>query len=223
MRYCGGKARIAKHIAPVILRLASGRPIIEPFCGGLSMTIALSPILISDSSRPLVTLISAVRTGWTPPVLSETDYKRLRYDESDPVLRAYAGICCSWGGKWFGGYAKGHATNPRPQETTARTLLKRVGMTAHIPLLLSDYKNVEIPRGSLVYCDPPYINSTHAYPSESLFDHDEFWDWAKMISFSGSNVVVSERVAPDWASCVYERRTKLSLIGNDEAERLFLA
>lgn len=222
MRYCGGKARIVKHIAPVILDLARGRPVIEPFCGGLSMTMALSPVKISDSSEPLVTLIEAVREGWRPPAVSEDDYKRLRKDRSDPVLRAYAGLCCSWGGKWFGGYAKGHSTNPRPQETTAKTLVKRVEATAHIPLSLSDYREIDVPSGSLVYCDPPYLNSTNGYPPGVRFDHEEFWNWTFWVAASGSDVVVSERVAPDWAECVHERFTDLSLVGNREAERLFL-
>jgi len=61
MRYLGGKFRIAKKLAPIILELAKGRTLIEPFCGGLSMTEQLHPVYASDASVPLISLIQAVR------------------------------------------------------------------------------------------------------------------------------------------------------------------
>ena len=61
MRYLGGKFRIAKKLAPIILELAKGRTLIETFCGGLSMTEQLRTVYASDASVPLISLIQAVR------------------------------------------------------------------------------------------------------------------------------------------------------------------
>lgn len=44
----------------------------------------------------------------------------------------------------------------------------------------TDYENVPIPRDSVVYCDPPYVN-TAKYQSHKKkdFDYYRFYDWAE--------------------------------------------
>jgi len=64
MRYCGGKSRIAGWLAEQIAPFRAGRRLVEPFCGGLSATVALQPQLASDASVPLIHLIRACRRNF---------------------------------------------------------------------------------------------------------------------------------------------------------------
>ena len=53
------------------------------------------------------------------------------------------------------------------------------------------YDKVDIPDDSVIYCDPPYIN-TNKY-NDGGFDHDRFYDWLRNI---GRVVYVSEYTMP---------------------------
>ncbi len=109
MRYMGGKSRIAKQIAAVIdEHRQPGQLVWDAFCGGLSMSVALSkkgPVLASDACAPLIALYKAVQEGWDPPTeVSRQTYMAAKLlPDSDP-MKAFCGFGCSFGGKWFGGY-----------------------------------------------------------------------------------------------------------------------
>lgn len=111
MLYMGGKSRIAKELAATILSVTPRRDIyIEPFLGGGNSFLQLAPHFkirfAGDVHEDLMLLWKAVQDGWQPPnTLSETDYKALQYAKPS-ALRGFAGFGCSFGGKWFGGYAR---------------------------------------------------------------------------------------------------------------------
>ena len=71
-------------------------------------------------------------------------------------------------------------------------------------LSCSDYRDVDIPSGAVVYCDPPYRNTAHY--SFDDFDSDEFWRWAERQSKRAS-VYVSEESAPEGWVPIYEKTT----------------
>lgn len=69
--------------------------------------------------------------------------------------------------------------------------------TGQITFKWGSYDEVEIPDGSLVYCDPPYAKTaSYASNSEGGFDHGKFWQWVREKSKTCS-VYVSEETAPD--------------------------
>lgn len=69
----------------------------------------------------------------------------------------------------------------------------------------------------LVYCDPPYINTTQ-YGAFNGFDHEAFWD--KMREWTLSNtVVVSEYEAPEDFVCVREFVSQMGLSVGDKETR----
>lgn len=44
----------------------------------------------------------------------------------------------------------------------------------------TDYENVPIPKDSVIYCDPPYVNTAkYQAHKKSDFDYDRFYDWAE--------------------------------------------
>ena len=93
-----------------------------------------------------------------------------------------------------------------------------VGGTGPVECSSKDYKDVDIPDNSVVYCDPPY-EGTAGYGD--CFDHAEFWEWARTREFP---VYVSEMNAPDDFTAVFEYRKQGKFNGDSGArkERLFL-
>lgn len=69
------------------------------------------------------------------------------------------------------------------------------------PIIYSrnDYRQLDIPDGAVIYCDPPYYG-TGGYGMD--FDHTAFWEWCRQMSAKGHDVYVSEYSAPDDFECV---------------------
>ena len=59
----------------------------------------------------------------------------------------------------------------------------------------SDYRNIKIPKNSIIYCDIPYKGSKQ-YSTSKDFNHDEFWEWCRDMSKQGHTVFISEYSAP---------------------------
>ena len=57
------------------------------------------------------------------------------------------------------------------------------------------YNELEFEKDSVIYCDPPYIN-TSRYSSSSNFNHEEFYDWCRNIASIGE-VYISEYTMPN--------------------------
>jgi len=55
-----------------------------------------------------------------------------------------------------------------------------------------NYADYEHQEGDVVYCDPPYANTTNSYGVK--FDTDAFWEWVRTRDYP---VYVSEYKAPD--------------------------
>jgi DNA adenine methylase len=198
VRYSGGKGKIADKLSEFIKTRYPGR-FVEPFCGGLAVTALLKPSVASDASPAVITLVNAIRRGWEPPSgISEKLYAQLRArrNELDDPLVCFAGHGASWGGKWFGGLARGHKKQREPVRAAAATLLSRVTNCRDVEFSVCDYRVVDIRDGDTVYCDPPYSGTTDGYATRGNFDNQEFWNWARKIS-TRATILVSEYTAPD--------------------------
>lgn len=198
MKYQGGKSRLAKRIASEI---NGYRPsvYVEPFVGAGSVLAQVdAPVrLASDSCSLIISLMLALQDGWVPPTrVGEDSYKLAKnFGKTDDPLTAFIAYGCSWGGKRWGGYARGDGRNFADE--AARSLEKMRPSIQSAWFKHADYREISIPSGALVYCDPPYAG-TLGYRDE--FDHEEFWGWADEVS-THSVVLVSEINAPDnWES-----------------------
>lgn len=65
----------------------------------------------------------------------------------------------------------------------------------------TDYRNVELPDNSIVYCDPPYANTNPYGLNGSRFDNEAFWEWARHCK---QPVFISEYEAPKDFICIAE-------------------
>lgn len=193
MRYLGGKERIAAFVSETVLSLAAGRRIVEPMCGGCSITARLVPAVAADINEALICLYQHLQRGWTPPdSLSEKEYAVLNAtrDPSDPMT-AFAGFGCSFAGKFFGGYARSGGRNYAAN--AKNSLLKKFKSLGNTQFLHVSFTNLHLLKGDLVYCDPPYAGTT-GYSSR--FDHELFYDWCRHAARHGVMVVVSEYAMP---------------------------
>lgn len=227
MQYLGGKSRIAKQLAEVIDRHRQpGQLVWDAFCGGLSMSVALSkngPVWSTDANAALISLYRAVQNGWDPPteVSKETWQAAKALPDTDP-MKAFCGFGCSFGGKWFGGFSA-----PRPGSGWSAAGQGRVLRRdcANGAFALVDFLSVQPqPCEAILYLDPPYAGTT-GYDGALPFDSEAFVqrvrEWSRW-----THVFVSEYSFPI-GECVFERTSKTKVNGGmsgrakDAVERLY--
>lgn len=220
MKYLGGKSRLAKPIAEVILGSTSARAsYVEPFVGGGSVAAEMSGhfkrAYLSDASPDLILMWRALYAGWQPPeVVTEEEWRSLRSAEPS-ALRAFAGYGCSFGGRWFQGYARNNPGNDYACQSR-NSLLRKVAASRASMVYQASYDRAMIPVGSVVYCDPPYANAK-GYERTGAFDSSAFWAWAQRVS-RFAHVFVSEFAAPEGWAPILTREVQAS-IGADKNAR----
>lgn len=220
MQYLGGKSRIGKRIASILETLRKpGQLYIEPFLGGANVAVHVTGARsLGDIDEDVVAMWKAARDGWCPPRnVTEDEYATAKLDPATPPhLRGFIKYACSWGGKPWGGYAR----NARGYDF-ARAGADSVEHKAR-HLIGTDIQSRSYdswsPRDALVYCDPPYANTT-GYRAK--FDSERFW--AVVRGWSRSNaVVVSEYSAPADFACVAEFPSIRPIDSKPSTERLFM-
>ena len=233
MRYLGGKSRLGKQIAYVINQIRTpGQPYWEPFCGSCWVTIHVhdnGPRYCSDGCYELIEMWKALQDGWQPPrVVSEEMYADAKDGKFAPALTAFIGFGCSWGGKFFRGYARPNKHHTNYASESVNSLSDKLVHLDGVRFLYLDYKNPPPGVGFMIYADPPYAG-TEGYNRRlnipfSTFD---FWKHARAWAAAGHTVIVSEYNAPADFVCVREMatRTDLETIGGGKdprIERLFM-
>ncbi len=222
MRYFGGKARIAKKVAEFINgQLQNGQSYYEPFCGACNVTQHVDKnrdVHASDSNKYLIAFWQAVQAGWEPPaVVSEEEYQRVKANkDEDLALTAFIGFGCSFGGKFFGGYARDNRGDDYVGQAARSTAKKAKGLGV-VAFDCQPFEKVQVTSGSLVYCDIPYRNTTGYSKDTGGFDHDSFYHWGKKLTEEGSTVLVSEysHNVPEGAEVVWSKTSNQEIRGRD--------
>ncbi len=231
----GSKNRHAKELLPIILK--DRKPdqwYVEPFVGGANMIDKVDGLRIGcDSHYYLIELLKAIQGGWIPPeYVSPEEYKLILEDRKNqqPELVGFVGFCCSFGGKWMGGFARNIASGKPNAEIlnktsrnycaeSKRNLLKQAPNLQGVIFKWDNYNNLIIPPNSLIYCDPPYAGTTKYKDS---FDHVKFWQWVRDKHAEGHTIFVSEYSAPEDFTCVWSKQTlaNFSLQENRDKSRV---
>jgi DNA adenine methylase len=227
MQYVGGKARMARWLRKEIAPFAvAGATYLEPFLGGANSFRLLAPLFSNIYAGELninaAVLWRAVADGWEPPLfLSREEYQLLRNQVDPSPLRSFAGFGCSFGGKWFGGYA----VNARGYDYVGAS--RRAIMSVAPVMRLADIRHCSYDdwcpsEGWVVYCDPPYAG-VQGYGVS--FDHGRFWGTVRHWSRLGALVFVSEYSAPSDFTVFAEKQRRRTLSAQDNTmlvtERLF--
>lgn len=227
--YLGGKARIAARLAAIINadRKSPDREIWEPFMGGLWMTAALGGnVRASDLHPGLANLYNQVRSGQIhlPDKLTPDEYRASKSLPDDSALKAFVGFGCSWGGKWFGGFADGLNGKLTYVELAKRNVELHVQALPKATFSCADFFAREPTNGVLAYLDSPYAGTT-GYKAVATWDSAKYIrrinEWAE----AGSILYVSEYQLPIGQNVFerYAKRTLGAMNGSKEAvaERMY--
>lgn len=226
MKYMGSKNRHSRAIIQHMgCSLIKNQFYVEPFCGGCNLIDKIEGKRIaSDIDEDLICMWQAVSEGWMPPpAFTEEQYNEIKSSDTSP-LKGYAAFALSYAGKKFGGWCRDGEGKRNYVDEAYRNAIKQFPRLRGVDFRLCNYFDLEIPKGSTVYCDPPYAGTT-GYKSN--FDHEKFWDWVRYICDENHNdVYVSEYNAPDDFSSVWEKNVTSSLTENTGSkiatEKLFI-
>lgn len=226
MQYMGSKNRHAKEILPIILKdRVEGQYYVEPFVGGANMIDKVDGPRIGNDIHPhLICLLRAAAVGWIPPEsVTEEEYRSAKSSMQVTPYVGFVGFLCSFGAKWFNGYAR-NSKNRDYVRTGRNAIIKQSPNLSGIDFVCSSYRDMKIPRNSIVYCDPPYEGATK-YAND--FDHYDFWNWCRELCIEGHRVFISEYNSPDDFVSVWEKSSSANLSSKRKSsshrvERLFV-
>lgn len=222
MKYMGSKARHAKELLPIILKdHTPDMWYVEPFVGGANMIDKVDPKIAPkrlgcDVHEYLIGLWQAVSKGWTPPnTFTEMEYNDIRKNKEDypKEVVGYVGFPLSFGGKWFGGWARGFTSKNKPRDyvdEAYRSMLKQQKSLVGVHFQHKSVFDIDFSRcgKSTIYCDPPYAGTTK-YKDD--FDHERFYRWCRDRHKEGHKVFISEYNMPDDFICVWSKEVNNSL------------
>lgn len=211
MVYLGSKRQHAAELLSIILKdRTAGQWYVEPFAGGMNvMDKVCGPRMANDTHYYLMAMWSAVvYESWLPPTsISRELYNRVKLNKQSypPHLVGFIGFGCSFGGRWFEGYAE-NSRGDNYCNQSRNSVVVQASKLADTILTNKDFSDLELPPGSLVYCDPPY-RGRKGYSGSKKFDHGLFWDWCRGLHCQNHSVFVSEYEAPSDFRCVWEKPT----------------
>lgn len=232
MKYMGSKARFVKYILPIILKdRQENQYYVEPFCGGCNMIDKVDGYRIaSDINKYLIALWKGLQEG--RELIMEIpkdlyDKARNQYNGKwdsgfDDFEIGWIGFMGSFNGRFFdGGYSGKTDKRDYIKEQITNTL-KQVESIKNIEFYSCSYDKLEIPIGSIIYCDIPY-QGTKQYSGKDTFDYIKFWNWCR--EKSKNNIVyISEYNEPQDFECVWEKDVNVALHTNKtikNTEKLF--
>lgn len=231
MKYVGSKNRQAKHIISVTLKDISDNlnkkfiNWVEPFVGGANL-IDKVPTYFNrygyDSNKYVIALLKALSAKWEPPLeVTEEIYRHIQHNRNSypDHLVGYAGFCLSYGGKFYGGYRRDSVGKRDYSREAYNNTVKQSTLLTGINFECIPYQELNIPDYSIVYCDPPYANTT-SYAGSGKFDSDKFWNWVTELSKNPTlRVYVSEFSAPNNWVTLWESKPRASSLTKDTGSK----
>lgn len=231
MKYMGSKSRHAEEILKNIFKYSKKeQSYIEPFCGGCNVIdkVKNGIRIANDSNEYLIEMWKALQNGWIPKVsYSEEEYKDIsKNKEKYPkYLVGYVGFNVSYAGKFFGGFARNKDRSRNYSEEAYNNITKQIPNIKDIIFYNKNYNDFPIPKNSIIYCDPPYENTTK-YGGTDKFNHLEFWEWCRIKVKEGHQVFISEYNAPEDFVCIWSKKVSSSVDqntgGKTNIEKLFI-
>lgn len=224
MQYLGGKARLRDDICTIINQL-EGDVYVEPFCGAcwVGEKVNKPYRLLSDANLYLIEMWKALQNGWVPPSVapSTEEYAKIRDDPTVSLaLKGFIGIAQSWGGKFWGGYARSPGTNRDYTTNCYNQTMKRILNLKGVQFAHRNYSKVlanslKVKNPLVMYLDPPYESVTAYYGIPPL-NFQLFWNNVRIVS-KKHYVLSSSYQAPEDFKIVREWCPKTGMnIGNNE-------
>lgn len=184
------------------------------------------PRIGNDSNRYLIALLKEMQqqVPFNPPHIGENEYKEIKNNKDNypDWLVGYVGFNLSFGAIFFSSYRR-DSKGVRDYENEARrNLLAQQNLLIGVDFVCGDYRDMIIPKNSIIYCDPPYKGTT-GYMDR--FDHDTFYEWCQVKAGEGHVIFLSEYSAPEMFECVFEKEVSSNLTvrgkGKKKTEKLY--
>lgn len=212
MIYMGSKNRIASEILPIILKdRALNQYYVEPFCGGCNLIDKVHGNRIAnDFNKYLIAMFKELLNGWIPSWITLEEYQKVKKNKDlyPDYYVGYVGFISSFRGIFFGSY-NSKKTFPRNYQNEGKTnLLKQIQNLQGVTFYNTDYKNLVIPENSIIYCDPPY-KDTSTYHCD--VKHEEFYEWCRTQKLNGHTIFVSEYYMPSDFKLVWSKQIECTL------------
>jgi DNA adenine methylase len=234
MKYQGGKHQIGTTISKIINSKVNTDMVdgyFEPFCGSLGVYKNMikynyKKYIANDLQPDLIMMWDKLQKDKLvlPDNFSEELWRELKTSPSPNELKAVAGYGMSYGGQYFSGYIQKHSSNSGrdfyKEFKNSILKIKKELQKGEIEFNNKNYYDFK-PNNMLIYCDPPYKNTTGYKVGK--FNSDLFWN--TMREWSKNNYVfISEEEAPDDFEVVWEqkkRRTLNSKVRECKIEKLY--
>ena len=206
----GSKRVIAKDIIKIIKQFSGDKKdFVDLFCGGCNVVAAWrgdGQKIANDVNPYVIALYDELVYGRIelPDEITVKQYKAIKTNKEKypKALVGFVGVCCSFGGEWFEGYARSHKENRDYVGEGKRNIASHKKDLVGVRFLSKDYREVGLPAGAIVYCDPPYQN-TRGY--RQAFNHNDFWEYVRKISIT-NDVYVSELKAPSDFMAIWSKK-----------------
>lgn len=201
MRYVGSKNRIAKYIVPIIEKEITDNTVyIEPFVGGANLIdkVNCSKRYGYDINKYLIALLQYQQSGGKlPNIVTKQEYQEVRNNKANypDWLVGFIGFCCCFRSHWFAGFADPYTRGCCKRNLETQNL-------SGIRFAVADYKTLNIPENAVIYCDPPYQDTT-GYKDK--INYTEFWDTVRKWRKQGAKVFVSSYSAPPDFTCIWQK------------------
>jgi DNA adenine methylase len=229
MAYLGGKAKSSEHILSVLNSdFFNGYDYIEPFCGYCHIVRRVEnkkSYTISDNNELLIVLLKHIQdTKGEHPIITKDEYTQLRINPKLNKLKAaYAAFCYSYNGKYFGGFVNKYDGRNYPEERKSYYNMLHDNVSFHsAKIRRTDYTAYMDVTNKLIYCDPPYADTTEYHAS---FNSPAFWEDMRHLS-KKNYVFISEYTSPKDFMCIVKKTKRMSLSGvgatRKNSERLFV-
>ena len=190
--YHGGKQKLGVKIVKEIYEISKENNKIvgycEPFCGMLGVYQHIPDFfnkkmiyLAGDTNDSVIRMWKRAQKNWKPPTTcTKAEYERLKMS-SNSALKGYIGHQYSFGGQYFMGYAPSYGKKVDSTKASEKvvSISKKLSNTK---FSTGDYKQYSNLSNFIIYCDPPYQNTSQRYKFMNNFDSDEFWDWCRFMS-----------------------------------------
>lgn len=232
MKYMGSKRRIAKHIVPIMEKMAEEKGYgvwIEPFVGGANLIDKVSnkfKRIGFDANDHVIFALKDIRDNpeKLPQHVSSEEYYAEKGKEPGSIT-SWIRFVCAFGGVFGSGYAKEYLDHNQHNSGLAgyRNAQKQSPLLQGVELFKSDYKDLSF-YGCVIYCDPPYKDTTGYKHSE--FNHEEFYQWCREQS-KNNLVFVSEYQMPEdfkeiWTGEIREMQNGIKKKIGNVTEKLFV-
>ena len=226
MKYMGSKNRLAKDLVPIIQSYINKgcKGYLEPFVGGANIIdkIDCDNKFGSDLNEYLIALLSYIENNAKelPKEISEREYKNVMQnkDNYEKWYVGFIGFLCSFGSKFFGGYARGKNNNGEARNyamESYKNLNKQAPNLKNIHFKCCSFLDINKVKGYVIYCDPPYRGTTKYATDE--FPYEEFYNWCREMS-KDNIVLISEYNMPNDFECIWSKETLANFDSNRTKE-----